>query len=141
MTSPNQSVPEPAAGCDVVADPAAVCRSIMLTGQFATLDDMLSGYENLVMFGRLMGMGKHLARVRAHELLAEFDLEAAARRRVGTYSGGMRRRIDIADRITIPAPDGAKTPRRSITPIGRCRCGTGRYRAAPPVARRRCSRH
>jgi ABC-2 type transport system ATP-binding protein len=84
------------AGHDVVSDPAAVRRSIMVTGQFAALDDMLTGHENLVMFGRLMGMGKRLARVRAQELLAEFDLEAAAGRRVGTYSGGMRRRIDIA---------------------------------------------
>ncbi|WP_067841409.1 daunorubicin/doxorubicin resistance ABC transporter ATP-binding protein DrrA [Nocardia lijiangensis] len=84
------------AGHDVVADPAAVRRSIMLTGQFAALDDMLSGYENLVMFGRLMGLRKPAARARADELLAEFDLVDAAGRRVGTYSGGMRRRIDIA---------------------------------------------
>ncbi|MBF6225192.1 ATP-binding cassette domain-containing protein [Nocardia abscessus] len=84
------------AGYDVVAEPAAVRRSIMLTGQYAALDDMLSGYENLVMFGRLMGLPKRAARARADELLAEFDLERAAGRRVGTYSGGMRRRIDIA---------------------------------------------
>ncbi|RDI54607.1 daunorubicin/doxorubicin resistance ABC transporter ATP-binding protein DrrA [Nocardia mexicana] len=84
------------AGYDVVADPAAVRRSIMLTGQFAALDDMLSGYENLVMFGRLMGLRKRAARARATELIAEFDLDAAGDRRVGTYSGGMRRRIDIA---------------------------------------------
>ncbi|WP_378732884.1 ATP-binding cassette domain-containing protein [Nocardia brasiliensis] len=84
------------AGHDVVADPAAVRRSIMLTGQYAALDDMLSGYENLVMFGRLMGLRKRAARARADELLAEFDLVGAAGRRVGTYSGGMRRRIDIA---------------------------------------------
>ncbi|WP_028476378.1 ATP-binding cassette domain-containing protein [Nocardia sp. CNY236] len=84
------------AGHDVVADPAAVRRRIMLTGQHAALDDMLSGYENLVMFARLMGLRKREARIRAHELLGEFDLERAAGRRVGTYSGGMRRRIDIA---------------------------------------------
>ncbi|MBF6466790.1 ATP-binding cassette domain-containing protein [Nocardia beijingensis] len=84
------------AGHDVVAEPAAVRRSIMLTGQYAALDDMLSGYENLVMFGRLMGLRKRAARARADELLAEFDLERAADRKVGTYSGGMRRRIDIA---------------------------------------------
>ncbi|MGW5571276.1 ATP-binding cassette domain-containing protein [Nocardia thailandica] len=84
------------AGHDVVADPAAVRRSIMLTGQYAALDDMLSGYENLVMFGRLMGLRKPAARARARELITEFDLEGAADRRVGTYSGGMRRRIDIA---------------------------------------------
>ncbi|MGW4371115.1 ATP-binding cassette domain-containing protein [Nocardia takedensis] len=84
------------AGHDVVADPAAVRRAIMLTGQFAALDDMLTGYENLVMFGRLMGLRKRAARARADELLGEFDLTDAAGRRVGTYSGGMRRRIDIA---------------------------------------------
>ncbi|MFC9435703.1 ATP-binding cassette domain-containing protein [Nocardia sp. NPDC057030] len=84
------------AGHDVVADPAAVRKSIMLTGQYAALDDMLSGYENLVMFGRLMGLRKRAARARADELIAEFDLVGAAGRRVGTYSGGMRRRIDIA---------------------------------------------
>ncbi|MEU7765337.1 ATP-binding cassette domain-containing protein [Nocardia sp. NPDC049190] len=84
------------AGHDVVADPTAVRRSIMLTGQYAALDDMLSGYENLVLFGRLMGLRKRDARSRADELLTEFDLERAGGRRVGTYSGGMRRRIDIA---------------------------------------------
>lgn len=84
------------AGHDVVTDPAAVRKSIMLTGQYAALDDMLSGYENLVMFGRLMGLRKRAARARADELIAEFDLVGAAGRRVGTYSGGMRRRIDIA---------------------------------------------
>ncbi|MFJ1460350.1 ATP-binding cassette domain-containing protein [Nocardia wallacei] len=84
------------AGHDVVADPAAVRRSVMLTGQFAALDDMLTGAENLVLFGRLMGLRKRAARARAEELLTEFDLAAAAGRKVGTYSGGMRRRIDIA---------------------------------------------
>ncbi|WP_282779487.1 ATP-binding cassette domain-containing protein [Nocardia sp. CC201C] len=84
------------AGHDVVAEAAAVRRGIMLTGQFAALDDALTGYENLVMFGRLMGLRKRAARVRADELIGEFDLTAAAGRRVGTYSGGMRRRIDIA---------------------------------------------
>ncbi|WP_281202160.1 ATP-binding cassette domain-containing protein [Nocardia jejuensis] len=84
------------AGHDVVTAAADVRRSIMLTGQFAALDDALSGYENLVMFGRLMGLRKRAARARADELITEFDLTDAATRRVGTYSGGMRRRIDIA---------------------------------------------
>ncbi|SUA79350.1 Doxorubicin resistance ATP-binding protein DrrA [Nocardia otitidiscaviarum] len=84
------------AGHDVVSEAAAVRRGIMLTGQFAALDDALTGYENLVMFGRLMGLRKRAARARADELIGEFDLTAAAGRRVGTYSGGMRRRIDIA---------------------------------------------
>jgi ABC-2 type transport system ATP-binding protein len=84
------------AGYDVVAEPAMVRRSIMLTGQHVALDDMLTGYENLVLFGRLQGLKKSAARARARNLLAEFDLENAAGRRVSTYSGGMRRRIDIA---------------------------------------------
>lgn len=84
------------AGHDVVGDPAMVRRSLMLTGQHVALDDMLSGYENLVMFGRLQGLKKSEARSRARDLLREFDLEQAAGRRVGTYSGGMRRRVDIA---------------------------------------------
>lgn len=84
------------AGHDVVTDPAMVRRSIMLTGQHVALDEMLTGYENLVMFGRLQGLTKRDARARARDLLAEFDLEHAAERRVGTYSGGMRRRVDIA---------------------------------------------
>jgi len=84
------------AGHDVVGDPAMVRRSIMLTGQHVALDDMLTGYENLVMFGRLQGLTKAAARMRARQLLGEFDLDNAAGRRVGTYSGGMRRRVDIA---------------------------------------------
>jgi ABC-2 type transport system ATP-binding protein len=84
------------AGHDVVADPAMVRRSIMLTGQHVALDDMLTGYENLVMFGRLQGLDKSTAGARAVDLLREFDLEDAAGRRVSTYSGGMRRRVDIA---------------------------------------------
>ena len=84
------------AGHDVLSDPAAVRRSIMLTGQHVALDDMLTGRENLVMFGRLQGLKKFEARSRAKDLLDHFDLADAADRRVSTYSGGMRRRIDIA---------------------------------------------
>ncbi|BBY15899.1 ATP-binding cassette domain-containing protein [Mycolicibacterium litorale] len=84
------------AGHDVVSDPAGVRQSIMLTGQHVALDDLLTARENLVMFGRLQGMRKSAARARAAELLDRFDLVDAADRCVGTYSGGMRRRIDIA---------------------------------------------
>ncbi|KMO83136.1 daunorubicin/doxorubicin resistance ABC transporter ATP-binding protein DrrA [Mycolicibacterium chubuense] len=84
------------AGHDVVSDPAGVRRSLMLTGQYAALDDMLTGRENLLMFGRLQGLKKRVARERALELLEQFDLVAAGDRPVGTYSGGMKRRIDIA---------------------------------------------
>jgi ABC-2 type transport system ATP-binding protein len=84
------------AGHDVVEDPAGVRRSIMLTGQHVALDDMLTGRENLVMFGRLQGLKKSQARARAQYLIEQFDLVDAAKRKVSTYSGGMRRRIDIA---------------------------------------------
>jgi ABC-2 type transport system ATP-binding protein len=83
------------AGHDVVTNPAGVRRSITLTGQQVAVDEMLTGYENLVMFGRLQGLSKSAARKRATELIDGFDLVDAANRRVGTYSGGMRRRIDI----------------------------------------------
>jgi ABC-2 type transport system ATP-binding protein len=84
------------AGHDVLHDPAGVRRSIMLTGQHVAVDDLLTARENLVMFGRLQGLKKSEARSRAKELLDQFDLVDAADRNVGTYSGGMRRRIDIA---------------------------------------------
>ncbi|MFI1914933.1 ATP-binding cassette domain-containing protein [Nocardia sp. NPDC020380] len=84
------------AGHDVRKDPAAVRRSIMMTGQFAALDENLSGRENLELFGRLMGLGRKDARRRADTLLEEFDLTGAGRRAVRHYSGGMRRRVDIA---------------------------------------------
>ncbi|NLU81721.1 ATP-binding cassette domain-containing protein [Rhodococcus sp. HNM0569] len=84
------------AGHDVVADPAGVRRSIMMTGQYAALDESLTARENLVLFGRLMGLPKRDAKARAHELLAQFDLLDAGDRKVSGYSGGMRRRVDIA---------------------------------------------
>ncbi|MDT7722806.1 MAG: type transport system ATP-binding protein [Mycobacterium sp.] len=95
LTRPDSGHAE-VAGHDVVSDPAGVRRSIMLTGQHVALDEMLTGRENLVMFGRLQGLKKSRARSRAKELLDHFDLVRAADRRVSTYSGGMRRRIDIA---------------------------------------------
>lgn len=84
------------AGHDVVSDPAGVRRSLMLTGQHVALDDLLTGRENLLMFGRLQGLKKRVARERAQELLEQFDLVDAGDRAVGNYSGGMKRRIDIA---------------------------------------------
>ncbi len=81
---------------DVVGDPAGVRRSLMLTGQHVALDELLTGRENLLMFGRLQGLKKKVAKQRAVELLEQFDLVHAGDRPVGTYSGGMKRRIDIA---------------------------------------------
>ena len=84
------------AGADVVRQPAAVRRSIALTGQYASVDEFQTGEENLVMMADLAHLPKRTVRRRAHELLERFDLTGAARRRVGTYSGGMRRRLDLA---------------------------------------------
>jgi len=84
------------AGHDVVADQRAVRRSISLTGQHAAVDELQTGEENLRMMGALSGLGRASARARARVLVAEFDLEDAAGRRVATYSGGMRRRLDLA---------------------------------------------
>ena len=90
------------AGYDVVNDAARVRSSIMLTGQYAALDEMLSGRENLVLFGRLMGLRRKAAAQRAEELLDQFSLTESGDRRVGQYSGGMRRRIDIACGLVRP---------------------------------------
>jgi ABC-2 type transport system ATP-binding protein len=84
------------AGFDVVADRRRVRRAISLTGQFAAVDDLQTGEENLHMMGRLAHLPGPLARRRARELLERFDLADAAGRRVATWSGGMRRRLDLA---------------------------------------------
>ena len=84
------------AGHDLLADPVGVRRSISLTGQYAAVDDMLTGDENLRMMARLLHRSPREARARSAELLAGFGLEDAAARRVKTYSGGMRRRLDLA---------------------------------------------
>ncbi|WP_093661251.1 ATP-binding cassette domain-containing protein [Streptomyces wuyuanensis] len=84
------------AGHDVVAERSAVRRAISLTGQFAAVDEMQTGEENLRMMARLSGASRAAARSRAAELLERFDLTAAARRPARTYSGGMRRRLDLA---------------------------------------------
>jgi ABC-2 type transport system ATP-binding protein len=84
------------AGLDIIRDRHRVRRSISLTGQYAALDDLQTGAENLRMMGRLSGLPGALARKRADDLLARFGLAEAGRRRVATYSGGMRRRLDLA---------------------------------------------
>jgi oleandomycin transport system ATP-binding protein len=83
-------------GFDVVSQPREVRRLIGLTGQYAAVDELLSGHENLYMIGRLIGYSAGDARARAKELLASFDLSEAAAKFVKTYSGGMRRRLDLA---------------------------------------------
>jgi oleandomycin transport system ATP-binding protein len=83
-------------GFDVRAQPDKVRQSIGLTGQFASVDDDLTGTENLVMIGQLLDLSAKTAKARAAELLEWFDLTEAAKKRAKTYSGGMRRRLDLA---------------------------------------------
>ncbi|WP_328350259.1 ATP-binding cassette domain-containing protein [Mycobacterium sp. NBC_00419] len=92
------------AGFDVVTHGAEVREAIGLTGQYAAVDEMLTGRENVVLFGRLRGLNRAQARQRADALLHQFSLSDAADRRVGKYSGGMRRRVDIACGLVVP-PD------------------------------------
>jgi ABC-2 type transport system ATP-binding protein len=84
------------AGYDVVRQPAHVRASISLTGQYAAVDELLTGEENLRLMARLAHLPSAAVRARADELLTLFDLEGAAKRLVKTYSGGMRRRLDLA---------------------------------------------
>ncbi|MEV0697397.1 ATP-binding cassette domain-containing protein [Saccharopolyspora sp. NPDC050389] len=84
------------AGYDVLRQPVAVRSRIGLTGQYASVDEELTGIENLVLIGRLLEMPKRDAKARAGELLERFDLTEAGGRAIKTYSGGMRRRLDLA---------------------------------------------
>lgn len=92
------------AGVDVLADPREVRRRIGLSGQYAAVDEYLTGFENLQMIGRLYHLGRPKARERARELLASFRLEDAADRPARTYSGGMRRRLDLAGALVANPP-------------------------------------
>src|SRR5919199_961288 len=91
-------------GHDVLREPDAVRQRVSLTGQYASVDEDLTGAENLVLLGRLLGHRKPAARERAARLLAAFGLTDAADRQVKNYSGGMRRRLDIAASI-LRTPD------------------------------------
>jgi len=88
-------------GFDVARAPEEVRARVSLTGQFASVDEDLTGRENLTLLGRLLGYGRGAARQRAGDLLDAFGLHDAADRQVKTYSGGMRRRIDIAASIVV----------------------------------------
>jgi ABC-2 type transport system ATP-binding protein len=110
------------AGHDVVSEAAAVQRSIGVTAQDATLDEVLSGRENLVMIGRLSGLRRKDARARASELLDRFDLSDAAERVLKTYSGGMRRRLDLAaGLVTRPPVLFLDEPTTGLDPTSRVR--------------------
>jgi ABC-2 type transport system ATP-binding protein len=91
-------------GHDVVRDAAAVREQVAFAGQQATLDERLTGRENLVLLARLQRLPTRAARERSADMLERFDLTAAADRLVGTYSGGMRRRLDLAACLLVPRP-------------------------------------
>jgi ABC-2 type transport system ATP-binding protein len=92
------------AGFDVVRDDAKVRAQIGLAGQYAAVDENLTGFENLEMVGRLYHLGRATSRARARELLSDFDLSEAGDRLVRTYSGGMRRRLDLAAALVARPP-------------------------------------
>ena len=92
------------AGIDVLRDPRAVRRQLGLSGQYAAIDEYLTGFENLDMIGRLYHLGRRRSRDRARELLRQFDLEDAADRPAKTYSGGMSRRLDLAGALVADPP-------------------------------------
>ena len=91
-------------GIDVLAQPQRVREFIGLSGQNAAIDEHLTGFENLEMIGRLYHIGAKKARQRAHDLLERFDLTDAANRPAKTYSGGMRRRLDLAGALVTSPP-------------------------------------
>lgn len=92
------------AGVDVVAEPHRARGLLGLSGQYATVDDSLTGRENLAMIARLSGFGRRAAGVRADELLERFGVADAAGRRVRTWSGGMRRKLDLAGALVAGPP-------------------------------------
>jgi ABC-2 type transport system ATP-binding protein len=107
-------------GLDVVRDANLVRQKVSLTGQYASVDEDLTGHENLVLVSRLLGMSWTDARHRATELLAAFTLADAAGQQVRTYSGGMRRRIDIAaSLVTRPAILFLDEPTTGLDPRSR----------------------
>ncbi|MGD0244128.1 MAG: ATP-binding cassette domain-containing protein [Streptosporangiaceae bacterium] len=110
------------AGYDVVKEAAAVQRNIGVTAQDATVDEVLTGRQNLVMIGRLSGLRRSQAKTRAAELLDQFDLTDAADRMLKEYSGGMRRRLDLAaGLVTRPPVLFLDEPTTGLDPASRLR--------------------
>jgi daunorubicin resistance ABC transporter ATP-binding subunit len=108
------------AGFDVVSNPASVRRRIGLSGQYAAVDPFLTGQENLVMIGRLYGLTRRQARRRAGDLIGVLELDGAAGRLVRTYSGGMRRRLDVAaSLLAAPTVLFLDEPTTGLDPRGR----------------------
>ena len=107
-------------GIDVFKNPKAVREIIGLSGQYAAVDETLTGWDNLVMFGRLYHLSADQARVRARELLEQFSLTDAAKRPIKTFSGGMRRRLDLAASLIIrPKVLFLDEPTTGLDPRGR----------------------
>ncbi len=108
------------AGIDVVKHPDKVREIIGLSGQYAAVDETLTGWDNLVMFGQLYHLGKKSAIQRANELLERFSLTDAAKRPIKTYSGGMRRRLDLAASLIVkPKVLFLDEPTTGLDPRGR----------------------
>jgi len=108
------------AGIDVIKHPDKVREVIGLSGQYAAVDETLTGWDNLVMFGQLYHLGKSAAVSRATELLERFSLTEAARRPIKTYSGGMRRRLDLAASLIVkPKVLFLDEPTTGLDPRGR----------------------
>jgi len=108
------------AGIDVVKHPDKVRELIGLSGQYAAVDETLTGWDNLVMFGRLYHLGKSASVKRAEELLERFSLTDSARRPIKTYSGGMRRRLDLAASLIVqPKVLFLDEPTTGLDPRGR----------------------
>jgi ABC-2 type transport system ATP-binding protein len=107
-------------GIDVVKHPDKVREIIGLSGQYAAVDETLTGWDNLVMFGRLYHLGKKASIARADELLERFSLTESAKRPIKTYSGGMRRRLDLAAAIIVkPKILFLDEPTTGLDPRGR----------------------
>jgi ABC-2 type transport system ATP-binding protein len=108
------------ASIDVIKNPEKVREVIGLSGQYAAVDEILTGYDNLVMFGELYHLGKKNAVIRANELLERFSLTEAAKRPIKTYSGGMRRRLDLAASLIVkPKVLFLDEPTTGLDPRGR----------------------
>ena len=108
------------AGIDVIKSPEKVREVIGLSGQYAAVDEILTGYDNLVMFGELYHLGKKQAVIRANELLERFSLTEASKRPIKTYSGGMRRRLDLAASLIVkPKVLFLDEPTTGLDPRGR----------------------
>lgn len=107
-------------GIDVIKHPDKVRQIIGLSGQYAAVDEILTGYDNLVMFGELYHLGKKQAVLRANELLERFSLTESAKRPIKTYSGGMRRRLDLAASLIVkPKVLFLDEPTTGLDPRGR----------------------